>query len=156
MHARCIATEGRARMLERTLVAAVEVIDTLQLQSEQGGAASAGLRGRVNRLVAAVQGGPSAEHLRLCSQLAAALTREYSVAVPVAALLLHPPLEDLCAHLHGKATLLESMDWDAEATLEEVTLNALDARAHDGHEATADGAVLLTDQPVRARGERAR
>ncbi len=87
MHARCIAAEGRARVLERTLVAAVEVIDTLQLQSEQGGVESAGLRGRVNRLVAAAQGAPSAEQLRLCSQLAAAhaenqrLARELGAAV---------------------------------------------------------------------------
>lgn len=67
MHARCCAAEGRARVLERQLQAAVEVIDTLELQSGSG---DTGLRGKLNRLVTAAQGSAGAEQLRMCSQLA--------------------------------------------------------------------------------------
>ena len=69
VHARCHAAESRARVLERQLQAAVEVIDTIELQSGDTGS---GLRGQIHRLAAAALNAPSAEQLRLCSQLAAA------------------------------------------------------------------------------------
>lgn len=84
MHARCCAAESRARVLERQLQAAIEVIDTLELQS---GDRNTGLRGKFNQLTATAQRSASAEHLRLCSQLAAShaenqrLSRELGAAV---------------------------------------------------------------------------
>ena len=82
LHARCHAAESRSRVLERQLLAAVELIDTLELQhggrasgSDETAAAAEGgvsLRRKLGRLADAAQGAPSAEQLRLCTQLAAA------------------------------------------------------------------------------------
>jgi chromosome segregation ATPase len=81
LHARCHAAESRSRVLERQLLAAVELIDTLELQhggrasgSDETAAAEGGvsLRRKLGRLADAAQGAPSAEQLRLCTQLAAA------------------------------------------------------------------------------------
>ena len=111
MHARCHAAESRARVLERQLQAAIEVIDTIELQSGDTGS---GLRVQLHRLAAAALNAPSAEQIRLCSQLAAAhaenqrLSSELERERDRSSAVLHSSLES-AAHARSTMELQQGM-----------------------------------------------
>lgn len=152
MHARCHAAESRARVLERQLQAAIEVIDTIELQSGDTGS---GLRVQLHRLAAAALNAPSAEQIRLCSQLAAAhaenqrLSSELERERDRSSAVLHSSLES-AAHARSTMELHQGMVVEARvAHAEELRRMEERLAASEALRTQAAAEVSAKEQNVR-------
>ena len=144
-------------MLERQLSSAVELIDTLELQSAEG-VLGPGVRGRLNRLVESAQAAPSAERLRLCSQLAAAQAETQRLAIELGAVAERERTAREASereHRRSTAVLRSSLESAAHArsTMELQQGVVLEARAAHAEELHRTADRLAASELLRAKAE---